>query len=274
MARADERETDERSPAATINVAGRRLKLIGTHSEYMRGLKSWRGLRPWRADKSAIATVVKELPHGSLCLDVGAHVGVFAITIAALRPDCRVVAFEPMPPAQTRLRQNLAANAITNVEVIEAAVADFSGKLSFSDNGPWSVANHGAVTCKSVRPDDLDLGAPSFIKIDVEGFEPNVLAGAHRLIAEARPLIFMEYCALTLLRHHYDPLTFAAAIWSSFDVLQIFYRERSQPLSPDPLAFLHANLIQYECVNDLLLRPKAPIPTMERMIHYRPYSPT
>jgi FkbM family methyltransferase len=194
-----------------------------------------------------------------------------------LRPCAPTVVLSFLNPCLWRKRgcaKNLAANAITNVEVIEAAVADFSGKLSFSDNGPWSVANHGAVTCKSVRLDDLDLGAPAFIKIDVEGFEPNVLAGAHRLIAEARPLIFMEYCALTLLRHHYDPLTFAAAIWSSFDVLQIFYRERSQPLSPDPLAFLHANLIQYECVNDLLLRPKAPIPTMERMIHYRPYSPT
>ena len=211
--------------------------------------------------------MVKELPHGALCLDVGAHIGLFAITIAVLRPDCRVVAFELIPLAQKRFRQNLAANGITNVELIEAAVADFFGSLSFSDNGPWSVANRGTVACKSVRLDDLDLGAPAFIKIDVEGFEPNVLAGARRLIAEARPLIFMEYCPWTLLLHHYDPLTFATAIWSSFDALQIFHRERSQPLSPDPLAFLHANLIQYECVNDLLLRPKAPLPTLDAMVY-------
>jgi FkbM family methyltransferase len=254
-------------PEATIVAAGRRLKLVGTHSAYMQGLKRWRGLRAWSADKTAIATAVKGLPQGSLFLDVGAHIGLTAITVAVSRPDCRVVAFEPQPLAQKRLRQNLAANAITNVEVIEAAVSDFSGSLSFSDNGPWSVANHGTVACKSVRLDDLDLGAPSFIKIDVEGFEPNVLAGGHRLIAEARPLIFMEYCPWTLLLHHYDPLTFAAAIWSSFDVLQIFHRERSVPLSPDPQAFLHANLMQYECVNDLLLRPKAPMPTLNAMVH-------
>jgi len=273
MARADERETDERSPAATINVAGRRLKLIGTHSEYMRGLKSWRGLRPWRADKSAIATVVKELPRGSLCLDVGAYVGVSAITIGVSRPDCRVVAIAPMPAVQRRLRQNLAANAITNIELVEAAVADFSGSISFSDNGPWSVANHGAVTCKSVRLDDLDLGAPAFIKIDVEGFEPNVLAGARRMIAEAQPLLLMEFNAWTLLLHHYDPLTFAAAIWSSFDV---FHGDKSLPLSPDPQAFVHANIMQHGCVTDLLLRPRTPLPTLECMVHYRagPYSPT
>ena len=216
-----------------------------------------------------MAAAVKDIPRGSLCLDIGAHIGLTAIIIAVFRPDCRVVAFEPQPLAQKRLQENLAANAITNVEVIEAAVADFSGSLLFSDNGPWSVANHGTVACKSVRLDDLDLGAPTFIKMDVEGFEPNVLAGARRLIAEARPLIFMEFCPWTLLLHHYDPLTFATAIWASFDVLQVFHRERSMPLLPDPQAFVHANMIHYECVNDLLLRPKGPIPELDCMVRHR-----
>ncbi len=174
-----------------------------------------------------------------------------------------------MPLAQTRLRQNLAANAITSVEVIEAAVADFSGSLPFNDNGPWSVANRGTVACKSVRLDDLDLGAPAFIKIDVEGFEQNVLAGAHRLIVEAQPLMFMEFCAWTLLLQHYDPLTFATAIWASFDVLHVFQGERSLPLPPDPQAFVHTNMIHCGCINDLLLRPKGPIPELDCMVRHR-----
>jgi len=121
---------------ATIIVAGKRLKLVGTHSTYMQALRAWRGLRAWRADQSAVAAAVKDIPRGSLCLDIGAHIGLTAIVIAVFRPDCRVVAFEPQPLAQKRPRENLAANAITNVEVIEAAVADFSGSLSFNDNGP------------------------------------------------------------------------------------------------------------------------------------------
>jgi FkbM family methyltransferase len=254
---------------ASIYVGSRRLRLVGTHSNYMRGLRRWRGLRTWRADKTAIAAAAMTLSRGSLCLDVGAHIGLTAITVAVLRPDCRVVAFEPQPMAQECLRQNLAANAITNVEVIDAAVADFSGPLSFSDNGPWSVANRGTVACKAVRLDDLGLGAPNFIKIDVEGFEPNVLAGARRLIAEAQPLVFMEFCPWTLLLHHYDPLTFATSIWSNFDVLQVFHRERAQPLPHDPQTFLHVNLMRHECVSDLLLRPRAPIPPLEQMVHHR-----
>lgn len=175
---------DGRLVEATIIVAGRRLKLVGTHSACMRGLSSWRGLRSWLADKSAIATAVKEFPRGSLCLDVGAHIGLSAITVAVLHPDYRVVAFEPMPLAQRVLRQNLAANGITNVELFEAAVAGFSETISFSDNGPWFSATLGTVVCKTVRLDDLDLGTPAFIKIDVEGFEPNVLAGARQLSYE------------------------------------------------------------------------------------------
>ena len=254
---------------ATIIVAGKRLKLVGTHSTYMQGLRAWRGLRTWHADESAVATAVKTLPRGSLCLDIGAHIGLTAIIIAVSRPDCRVVAFEPMPLAQKRLRENLAANAIANVEVIEAAVADFSGSLSFNDNGPWSVANCGTVACKSVRLDDLDLGAPTFIKVDVEGFEPNVLAGARRVIAKAQPLIFMEFNSWALLVQHYDPLTFATAIWASFDVLQVLHHDRSMPLPPDPQTFVHANIMHHGCANDLLLRPKGPIPELDCMVHHR-----
>lgn len=252
---------------ATIAVAGRRLTLVGTHSAYMRGLRPWRGWRSWSADRSAVARAVKELPRGSLCLDVGAHIGVAALTIAALHPDSRIVAFEPMPLAQSKLRQNLAANAITNVRLVEAAVADFAGAIFFKDNGPWSMATLGPVPCKAVRLDDLDLGPPAFIKIDVEGFEPNVLAGARQLIFETRPLVLMEFNTWALLLHHYDPLTFAVAIWSSFDVIGMFHGDRPLPVSRDPQALVHEN-IKHGSVTDLLLRPKAPVPPFDAMVSH------
>ena len=81
--------------------------------------------------------------------------------------------------------------------------------------------------------------------------------------------MLVEFNAWTLLLHHYDPLTFAAAIWSSFDVLQMFQNERPLPLLADPLAFVHANITQHGCVTDVLLRPKAPIPSLESMVHHR-----
>ena len=131
---------------------------------------------------------------------------------------------------------------------------------------PWSVATFGAaVVCKVVALDDLDLGTPAFIKVDVEGFEPNVLAGARRLIAKACPLMLVEFNSWTLLLQHYDPLTFAGAIWSSFDVLQMFQGERPLPPSPDPTTFVCTNLTQHGCVTDLLLRPKAEVSNVHVM---------
>ena len=244
----------------SILAAGRRLKLAGTHSEYMQAYQDW------PADQSAVAAAVKDLPHGSLCLDVGAHIGLTSLTIAALRPDCRVVAFEPLPQAQRCLRQNVSSNGIKNIELIEAAVGDVSSTISFDDHGPWSVATRGtSVLSKIVRLDDLELGSPAFIKIDVEGFEPNVLAGARALIAKARPLILMEFNSWTLLIHHYDVLTFAGAIWSTFDVLRMFAGERPLDPPPDPMGLVHMNLTQHGCVTDLLLRPKAAITDLHTM---------
>ena len=106
---------------------------------------------------------------------------------------------------------------------------------------------------------------PAFIKVDVEGFEPNVLAGARRLIAKACPLMLVEFNSWTLLLQHYDPLTFAGAIWSSFDVLQMFQGERPLPPSPDPTTFVCTNLTQHGCVTDLLLRPKAEVSNVHVM---------
>ena len=245
---------------ATIIVGARRLRLTGTHAAYMQMLQDW------LADKSAIAAAIRDLPRGSLCLDVGAHIGLTAITVASLRPDCHVIAFEPLPAAQVCLRHNLEANGIKNVDIVQAAVGDSPGTITFDDKGPWSVAGSGSVSCKVVRLDDLPIVKPAFIKIDVEGFEPNVFDGARRLLSEAKPLMLVEFNSWTLLLHHYDPLTFAGAIWSNFDVLQMFQDERPLPPSPDPTAFVHTNLTQHGCVTDLLLRPKGEIPSLHAMI--------
>jgi hypothetical protein len=159
------------------------------------------------------------------------------------------------------------SNAIKNIELIEAAVGDVSGSISFDDNGPWSVATLGtSVSCKMVRLDDLELGSPAFIKIDVEGSEPNVLAGGRELIARARPLILMEFNSWTLLVQHYDLLTYAGAIRSNFDVLRMFAGGRALDAPPDPVGLVHTNLTRHGCVTDLFIaRPKAAMPDVHTM---------
>lgn len=247
------------SKSATLRAGGRQLHLVGTHAAYMRPLKGW------NADRGAIAAATRDLPHGALCLDVGAHIGLTAISLAAQRPDCRIVAFEPLPVAADCLRRNLQANQISNVEVVEAAVADHADGVGFNeDNGPWSIAVGSAARSRSLRLDDAVSGRPAFIKIDVEGHEPNVLAGATRVLANA--LVLMEFNTWTLLVHRYDPIAFAEAVLGSADVVGAFRGEHSVPAPTDAGTLVHTNMMEHGCVTDLLFRLHHALPPLEIMV--------
>ena len=79
----------------------------------------WLGLRLRINYKAA-----KDLPRGSLCVDAGASVG----SLPVQRADFHVIAIEPNPRNAAFLRGNIAANAVTSVEVIDAAVSSGSGR--------------------------------------------------------------------------------------------------------------------------------------------------
>ena len=59
-------------------------------------------------------------------IDVGAHIGVYALPIAQAFPGKRVVAIEPLPSNYSRLEDNVRANHLTNIELHEAAITEAS----------------------------------------------------------------------------------------------------------------------------------------------------
>ena len=146
--------------------------------------------------------------RGDLVLDVGAHAGNRAKSFAAL--GCRVVAIEPQPDFARLLRALFGRSS--HVTVVEAAVAGAPGRavLSVSDRTPtvttlaegWRRARAGDPDFSrvewnrqiEVETTTLDLlivrfGVPAFVKIDVEGSEPAVLAG----LTQAVPALSFEY---------------------------------------------------------------------------------
>lgn len=134
-------------------------------------------------------------------VDVGANRGVWTHQLAALCP--RVYAFEPNP----KMFAILDAARPANVATRQMALSDRSGVASLnvprsargysnqhaSLEHNWSGAmEFGVVEVATARLDDLDLEPCGFIKIDVEGHEAAVIAGATGLIARDRPTLLVE----------------------------------------------------------------------------------
>lgn len=151
-----------------------------------------------------LAFLRRWLRPGMNAVDVGANHGVFALTMARLvGPEGQVTAFEPGLEAQGLLERSIARNGLANLELVRAAVAEIPGEALLHDgNGSSEAASLAGGTGRpgrKVRVTTLDaewsrLGCPpvDFVKIDVEGFEGQVIAGAHRLLRDAAPLVMFE----------------------------------------------------------------------------------
>ena len=148
-----------------------------------------------------------------LVVDVGANTGLYTLLAVAASSRNRVVAFEPVPEVFEFLRRNVEDNDVAErVRLIRCAAGDRNGRADLY----LPAGGHGLVeTSASLRPDfasshadrlevptrtlDRVLFRPSLvgrrvsvIKIDAEGHDAAVIAGASRTIRWCRPVIFVE----------------------------------------------------------------------------------
>ncbi len=148
-----------------------------------------------------------QLNPGAVFYDVGANIGFFGLLGARLvGMTGKVFAFEPVPQNAALVRENFALNGFTQAQVIAKAVANHAGQVDLLlSRHPGGATLHTEVrptdaertiTVEQVRLDDLVFGqhlpAPTFVKIDVEGAELEVLRGMQRLLAEIRPRLVFE----------------------------------------------------------------------------------
>jgi FkbM family methyltransferase len=136
---------------------------------------------------------------GGVVYDLGGNVGYYTL-ISAFRagPRGRVFAFEPLPRNLDFLRRHLALNRIENVTVIDAAVSDRSGTVRFAEDSSTSKGRIGesGFEVRSLALDDWiqkeGIPDPMLIKIDIEGAEFQALQGMRRMLARARPPVFLS----------------------------------------------------------------------------------
>lgn len=146
------------------------------------------------------ASLAGQLARDGVFVDVGANIG--AISLPVARQARRVIAIEAHRELAGVLRSNVEANGVGNIEVANVAVGPSEGVARFSmpplsetrnfgDNafdadGRWS-AEIEMKTLDSLAPDDTRA-----VKIDVQGFELDVLKGASRLLSAVRPALIVE----------------------------------------------------------------------------------
>lgn len=128
----------------------------------------------------------------SVFYDIGAHEGLFSISVQKNDPTTIVHAFEPKSAG---LKANIALNSVS-VHVHETAIGDRIGLVSMTDDDRSS--NHvtgyeGAIPITTIDAIVASgLLAPNFMKLDIEGFEYQALLGAQQTIKNSRPVILTE----------------------------------------------------------------------------------
>jgi FkbM family methyltransferase len=181
------------------------VRLFIDLSDHTIGLNILRGLY----EQDEIQFVRSVLKPGDCAIDVGAHIGFFTMQMAAaVGSEGRVYAFEPLDANADLLEQSVAENAFAGrVHVRRAAAGAASGTATLTfpaetlnsggayllRDGTAALTGNRRKEVPVVALDALDLRRPvRFIKMDVEGAEPQVLRGAASLLERDRPLILSE----------------------------------------------------------------------------------
>lgn len=144
----------------------------------------------------------QHLQPGDVFIDVGAHWGLYALTAATRWPgEVSVLAVEPEPENLRHLEEWVTRNGATqDVTIVGAAAGASEGTVTFARNSTMghAIAEPGGKTpfgTFAARVTTIDaliqqhaelLGRRTFLKIDVEGHEPEVIEGARALIESGR----------------------------------------------------------------------------------------
>jgi FkbM family methyltransferase len=168
------------------------------------------------------------LKPGMTVVDGGANIGYFTLLAARLVGDAgQVFAFEPEPANFDLLRNSVERNSADNVVLTRCALSDRLGSatlfLDRSNFGSPSLRAEnvddlgGEVVVETIRLDDFlakrSAPAVDLIKLDAEGAEGLILAGAEGVLAGGGPLrVVMEFCPRGLRNMGTDPLAFLQSL--------------------------------------------------------------
>src|ERR1700759_1684771 len=148
------------------------------------------------------------LKPGDTALDIGANIGFQSIRIGrSVGNTGRVYSFEPLNYLQTKFKKNIALNKLENVTLFPFALSNQAGEITYSINennwnqGTFSLRDQSTgdkiqqilIKVADELPEIKELSRLDLIKIDVEGFEFQVLKGLVTTLKKHKPRIIFEY---------------------------------------------------------------------------------
>ena len=156
-------------------------------------------------ERYIVTKLLRIIQPRDICWDIGANIGFYTCFLAAqVEETGAVVAFEPAARTYGYLHENVSLNGFRNVTVVNKGIGDKAEQrhLHYSEAG----LAEGTASLKytdrraaseRVRLDTIDnlareLPIPDFIKIDVEGYQLEVLRGGEHCLRTHAPLLMAE----------------------------------------------------------------------------------
>lgn len=156
-------------------------------------------------ERDQIELFLRAVPRGGTALDVGANIGNHSVLFS--KHFERVVCFEPNPELWPTLEHNASLNPTRSITVRRVGLSDEAADLPFYniENGNMGLGTFAAteqydqklklsgiarVEVADELLGDIELAA---IKIDVQGFEPQVLRGMRAILKRNRPVVWAEF---------------------------------------------------------------------------------
>lgn len=187
---------------------------------------------------------------GMTVYDVGAFQGLLTLFFASRAKA--VVCFEPNTQSHKRLMQNLMLNGIKNVEVRKVGVgcrretrrmagsplmpggASVDGKTveELLRAGVGTVIEEISIVTLDEEIPQASLSAPDFIKIDVEGWEIEVLRGARKTLESYQPMLFLEMHGETMREKRRKVAEIVAFLWEN-NYRRIRHIETGTTITPE-----------------------------------------
>nr|WP_294774865.1 FkbM family methyltransferase [uncultured Flavobacterium sp.] len=135
--------------------------------------------------------------NGYHFIDIGANIGIHSMTAAKANPDIEIFSFEPESNNFTNFLQNIGLNQFDNIRPFKMGLGNFKGNTFMNINEGWNKGKHSLkvnfqendkkITIPVNQLDSFKeyvTGNKLLLKIDVEGFEKEVLEGAKTVVSQ------------------------------------------------------------------------------------------